>query len=168
MPGGDGITASIASFREGIEGTARDMLAVAEAEADDSSHNSALADAKAFLLDLLLDGPLPAKQVQSAARDAAHSWRTIERAKDRLGVISRKDGETGKWVWAANTPDQHRQDRQTGAGQDRQTAPLQTIENIEHRQDRQEKGVGVLGSTPPPQNVRGLGGLASEYEEIDL
>ena len=169
MPGDDQITASIAKFLEPIEGTARDMLAVADAPADETAHSSALADAQAFLVDLLLDGPMPAKEVKVAARDAAQSWRTVERAKDRLGIISRRDGETGKWVWVINS--QGRQDRQTPERKDRQTPASQTVENIEDRQHRQEKRVGDLGPTPPAQNVGGLGGLgglAPEEESIEL
>ena len=173
MPGDNSIMASIATFGEVIEGTARDMLAAAEAEQDDG-RSSALSEAEAFLLDLLLDGPLPAKQVQAAAREAGQSWRTVERAKDRLGVTSRKDRETGKWVWAANTPDEVRrrqnEDRQP-ENEDRQVGGAQPTENVEGRQHRQEKRGGDVGGTPPPENlggVGGLGGLPSENPEFDL
>jgi putative DNA primase/helicase len=54
------IVASIAVWGESIDGTARDMLAVAESTDDDEAV-SALHEAKDFLLDFLMEGPKPAR-----------------------------------------------------------------------------------------------------------
>lgn len=99
MPDHPDIMASIAVFGEAIEGTARDMLATAEANADGEGGQSAMAEAEAFLLDMLLDGAAPANKVKSAAAAAGHSWATIRRAKDRLGVTPRKGSMDGGWEW---------------------------------------------------------------------
>lgn len=58
-----------------------------------------LADAKAFLRELLADGALPSKQVRADADGAGHSWRTIQRAQKALGIGAVKEGMRGGWVW---------------------------------------------------------------------
>ena len=64
----------------------------------------ALASAKAFLVDLLVDSPVPSRDVKRQARDAGCAWRTVRRAADALGVIRSKTGAPGevgqRWVWA--------------------------------------------------------------------
>ena len=185
MPGDSSIIASIATFGEVIEGTARDMLAVAEAEQDDG-RSSALSEAEEFLLDLLLDGPLPAKQVQAAARDAGQSWATVRRAKDSLRITSRKDRETGGWMWAANTPDEvrRRQNEDAQGAQGAQGAHPEKASTFQdahpNPQDAHPETLSTLSTlsaltdvdgTPPPENlggVGGLGGLPPENPEIDL
>jgi hypothetical protein len=98
VPGDELITASIVEWGEGIAGSARDMLAVAEAEDDDQG--SALREAKDFLLDLLAEGPRAVKAIHDAARLAGHSPKTLRRAKDALGVVPKKTGMTAGWEWA--------------------------------------------------------------------
>ena len=100
MPGDDRITASVVIFGERIEGSARDMLAAAEGSPEDGPMGSAKADAEAFLLDLILDGPTPTKKVKAAAAEAGLAWATVRRAKDHLKVVSRKDGMDGGWIWS--------------------------------------------------------------------
>jgi hypothetical protein len=99
MPGRSDINASVAVWRERIDGTARDMLAVAESTDDDGEVN-ALNEAKNFLLDFLADGPKPAKECKAAAAEAALSWATVRRAQDKLGIKPAKDSMTGGWTWS--------------------------------------------------------------------
>lgn len=58
---------------------------------------SQLEQAKAFLLELLADGPLPTTQVKAAAREAGLAPSTLKRAKKGLGIVSEKRPEW--WVW---------------------------------------------------------------------
>ncbi|MDQ6910477.1 MAG: AAA family ATPase [Actinomycetota bacterium] len=56
-------------------------------------------DAADWLRDLL---PAPAKQIKAAASEAGFAWRTVHRAKDKIGARSEKfgaPGEPGHWVW---------------------------------------------------------------------
>jgi putative DNA primase/helicase len=99
MPGNANIEVSVAVWGERIDGTARDMLAVAESS-DDDGEGTQLREAKDFLLDFLMDGPKPAKVVQAAARDAGHRAATLRRAKDALGIASAKNSGDGSWKWA--------------------------------------------------------------------
>ncbi len=98
-----GIYASAVTWREAVEGTARDMLAEAEAPPptdDDEDESSALDEAKRFLCELLADGEVGAKQVRAAATDAGVSWRTVRRAKEDLRIKPRKSRQDALWYWS--------------------------------------------------------------------
>jgi putative DNA primase/helicase len=85
---------------EASQGSAREVLAEAEAEANPEGDEevSALDEAVQFLRSELRDGPKPAKAIFREARDAGHSERTIKRAKAELQAESIK--EKSGWVWA--------------------------------------------------------------------
>jgi putative DNA primase/helicase len=94
------ILASVVCWREPVTGSAREILAAAEAEpADNEGDGTALHEAKDWLVDFLREGPRTAKEVQSSGRDAGHTLRTLRRAKAALRVSSLKDGVSGGWGW---------------------------------------------------------------------
>ncbi|MDO8398911.1 MAG: AAA family ATPase [Bradyrhizobium sp.] len=64
------------------------------------SARSAKDEASDFLEDLLAVGPVPAKEVQSAAREAGISTKSLRTAKDALGIKPEKSGMKGGWVWS--------------------------------------------------------------------
>lgn len=79
-----------------------------------------------FLLDVLADGPVLAVDVKQAARDADISIVTLKRAKQGLGVESRREGfGRGSQVWWA-LPEDDRQDR---SDDDRPTGPVHSGSN---------------------------------------
>ena len=57
------------------------------------------AEAIEFLEDALRDGPLGAADVQSSARKAGHSSKSIRSAREALGIKPEKLGMDGGWVW---------------------------------------------------------------------
>ena len=63
---------------------------------------SAVDEARAFLIDLLTDGPVPATEVARRARDAAVPMRTLHRAKAALRVKSVRTGTAWSWTMPAN------------------------------------------------------------------
>jgi putative DNA primase/helicase len=83
---------------EALEGTARELLADAEADADNESQEAD--DVDGFLRGLLVSGPLTAKTIKADADGAGYAWRTVQRASKRLGVVPRKEGMRGGWVWS--------------------------------------------------------------------
>jgi putative DNA primase/helicase len=92
------IIASVVSWGDAIDGNARDILAEAEAVKDrDDDKATALRETKEFLLDLLANGPLPAKEIAAAAREAKQGWRTVERAKSELKISTGKRGDGYPW-----------------------------------------------------------------------
>ena len=83
---------------EALDGTARELLAEAEAEpADDAADGPG--DVAAWLRELLSAGPVPARDVKRHADDAGYSWRTTQRAMKRAGVQSRRAGFGGPAEW---------------------------------------------------------------------
>ena len=99
-----GVEASAVDWLGAIEGSARDILAEAEAAHDDEAA-SAHQEAEAFLSDLLANGPVATKEVKRRATEAGHSWRTLVRAKGSLNVVARKEGMAGAWSWRFGVTD---------------------------------------------------------------
>jgi putative DNA primase/helicase len=93
------IIASVVSWGDSVSGNARDILACAEAILD-ADEITPRREAEDFMLDFLMDGPKPAKEIRDAARDAGHAPRTVARAKAALGIASVKNSMTGGWVWS--------------------------------------------------------------------
>jgi hypothetical protein len=58
-------------------------------------------EAESFLRNVLnaAGGSALAVDIQRDAKAAGISWRTIERAKGRLKVVSKRDSFGGKWRW---------------------------------------------------------------------
>lgn len=56
-------------------------------------------EAKAWLKDLLADGPVAVKKIQQEAKAAGLSWITVRRAKDTLRVVASKSAYKGGWEW---------------------------------------------------------------------
>lgn len=94
-----GIFTSYATFGEAVEGTARDLLTEPDQRETGENGNSALEDAKDFLLELLADGELAQKQIEADAKGANHSWATVRRAKSELYIISSKSKLDNRWYW---------------------------------------------------------------------
>jgi hypothetical protein len=72
-----------------------DDLVTSEAEREEST------EAEAWLKSLLEGGPQPADEIKKQSRANGLSWRTVERAKAKLGAVSKRRGfgKAGAWVW---------------------------------------------------------------------
>jgi putative DNA primase/helicase len=57
--------------------------------------------AAGFLKDLLSAGPMTAKEIRRSADDAGHAWRTVQRARIKLGIEPRRTGygPGSKYIW---------------------------------------------------------------------
>jgi hypothetical protein len=55
-------------------------------------HEDKLETARKFLLDALADGPVEQKKLKAMAAQAPIAWRTVERAKEVMAVVSRRQG----------------------------------------------------------------------------
>ncbi|NUZ06746.1 AAA family ATPase [Piscinibacter koreensis] len=101
-----GIEASRVLWGRSVEGSARELLAEAEAE-DEPHERNEREEACDFLRDLLAAGPVAAKQVQAEARDAGVSTATLRRAQLELEIKPYKDGVPGGrggWFWSLPDP----------------------------------------------------------------
>ena len=111
LPQHPGLITSHAVWGVAIEGTAREMLACADAT--DEADGGALREGREFLNDLLANGPVSAKAVKAAASEAGISLATVRRAKKAVGVVTEKIAMNGGWNWkiqrrgSSNTEDAH-------------------------------------------------------------
>lgn len=101
VQGSPGVFASRVMWGKAIEGEARELLAAAEALVDGGDASN---DAEAFLREALRDGPVATKVLKADANGAGIAWRTVERAKCRLGIIAEKSGMKGGWEWRMPYP----------------------------------------------------------------
>lgn len=60
---------------------------------------SAITEAKEFLRDALLQGPMQVSEIQKLSRIAGHVWITIKRAQSALKIKAEKTGFGGGWSW---------------------------------------------------------------------
>ena len=82
-----------------LHGTARELLADVEQEEQDDAIAPKRTAATRFLSDLLANGPVPVAEIRAEADAAGHSWATLRRACDELGIITGKDGYSVGWSW---------------------------------------------------------------------
>lgn len=101
LDGFPGIQASLVEWGQGVEGTARELLAEADTpytQSDDNDRDSSAFDAASeFLRGQLEHGPKTANEILTKAQATGHRERTIKRAKAKLGIESLK--ESGGWMW---------------------------------------------------------------------
>jgi len=64
-----------------------------------ADEQSALADAKEFLQQVLAHGPIPTKELQHEAEAEGVAWMTVRRAAQVLGIKPKKQGMKGPWRW---------------------------------------------------------------------
>lgn len=81
--------------------TARNALQVT-----DSEDRTARDEARDWLTDLLGEGPVSSTEVKLMATKAGLKWSTVRRAKDEVGVESKRVGgigEAGGWCWSLSS-----------------------------------------------------------------
>jgi putative DNA primase/helicase len=102
VPGHPGLTASQVRWGRPLIGAARDLLASAETTLD-AEERSATDEAVEWLADLLAGGAMPAADVLQSARKAGLTDKALRRAREKLGIKSRKQGGhfggSPGWVW---------------------------------------------------------------------
>jgi putative DNA primase/helicase len=104
----DGIVASrVVWDGEPVAITANEAMA---ADAGGTETQAAKLETIEFLQAELADGPLPAREVRSAADGAGYSWATVRRAKKSAGVVAFREGgvaEKGQWCWRLPNTETH-------------------------------------------------------------
>ena len=94
-----GIVASKVRWGEVMDGSAGAILAQAEGVEGRDTRYSALDEAQEFLRLQLADAPVPADVIKRLAQAAGIARATLRRAKHALGVLSKKSGMEGHWMW---------------------------------------------------------------------
>lgn len=95
------IIASRVLWGERLEGSARDLLAEAEDDGKGAggSAEAASRGAQAFLLSALAGGERWQPDVAAEGAELGFSSSRIFRASKALGIVKRKDGVDGGWIW---------------------------------------------------------------------
>lgn len=91
VSGYTGVSASRLLWGASIEGSAREILAQAEA-LEDGEERSQQTEAVEWLSDLLFTGRMKSRDVHSKAKQSGFAWSTVERAARKLGVIKHREG----------------------------------------------------------------------------
>ena len=101
VPGRD-FHAQRVDWGQALTGSARELMAVEAADETAGAQHKAVA----FLQEMLRDGPVAARDLRAAAQAHGHRWRSLERAKEELGVRATKRGFGlgGTWAWQLPTP----------------------------------------------------------------
>jgi hypothetical protein len=97
------VSASLALWGEAIEGSARELLAEAEAV---EGGRSATDEAMDWLRDTLAGGPMPAGEVQKLARQSGVPDKALRTARERLRIKPKRDGfgKGSRMIWALPAP----------------------------------------------------------------
>ncbi len=91
-PGFGFIWSGVSSF------SVEELLAPAATIDDENkSDKSSLDEAKEFLYNMLADGAVQCKILKKEAKEAGIKWRTVERAKEKIGFKAFKQGS--EWYW---------------------------------------------------------------------
>jgi hypothetical protein len=93
-----GIEAQRVNWGEPIYGGARELFDAVE-QSLESTGNDCLSNAEEWLRNQLVNGPVAVSTLRCLANQGSLSWRTIERAKKRLGLKSNKVGISDGWRW---------------------------------------------------------------------
>lgn len=90
----------IFSWGSTIEQTADDIITPPSKKGPDPEKRG---EAKTFVTDLLVKGPMPSNEIRDLAEKRGISWRTIWRANEELKAEGKmkvfKEKETGAWFW---------------------------------------------------------------------
>lgn len=112
--------------------------------------------AEAWLLDLLAERSLPAKEVWEAAKSEGLSRDSVKKAKGRLGIKSKKNGIDGGWEWHLDEGDGSRPEMDDHTNG---TAPSTPSDETREKRDilklrfpPESEGVVLPDSTPSEQN----------------
>jgi len=126
---------------------------------DSSDSRSAKDEAADFLKDELADGPVEAAQVWRDAKEAGLSEITVKRAKAMLGIITRRQGETGKrgggkFTW--EMPESHSEGQSDLEYQGYHIKENDTLNNPSLKNATQGIGDDTLNTNPQPEAILGM------------
>ena len=95
-----GIVATRVVWGEALEGSSRSILADAEG-VEAERHGKKIEEARSFLHNVLVNGPVPVVEVKAQARNAGIASVTLQRAKEAMNVqsVKSKGDFVGGWDW---------------------------------------------------------------------
>ena len=105
VPGFQELNASQVTWYDVLHGTAQELLTAVETPDPDSEADGATTDD--WLRALLREGDMHAKQVKDLATQQGLSWRTVQRARKRIGGRSQREGfgRDSQVIWSIGAID---------------------------------------------------------------
>jgi hypothetical protein len=95
------IIATKVEWGEALDGSSRDILASVEVAEGNAAPINRQDEARVFLHAELKDGPVTARElIDRAKKDFGLTERTLQRAKDKLGIVVTKSAYHGGWIWS--------------------------------------------------------------------
>ena len=98
LPTDNRIEATRVLYGDKLEGSPRDLLAMAES-IPDAEERGAIREAKDYIMESLANGPMPQTEIEEEAKKRRISKRTLDRAKASLKVESTR-GFDKRWRWS--------------------------------------------------------------------
>jgi hypothetical protein len=84
-----------------IEGNARTILSSVEADGEENEPVNRVEEAMRFLQAEVANGPVPARDIiERAKRDFGINERSLQRAREKMGIAATKAGYQGAWSYA--------------------------------------------------------------------
>ena len=101
VPGRD-FHAQRVDWGQPLTGSARELMAVEVAD----ERGRAASKAAGFLREVLREGPVATRDLRAAGQAHGHRWRSMERAKEELGVraVKHGSGRGSSWAWQLAAP----------------------------------------------------------------
>jgi hypothetical protein len=95
------IKSNLARFPDPLGFTIGDEMHLAFGEAPEAPRQETQLDkAIDLLMALLANGPVASVDLRDEAEGAGLGWNTLKRAKDKMGVVAKRDGKSNRWTWA--------------------------------------------------------------------
>jgi RecA-family ATPase len=96
----NGVSTTVVRWGVAVEGTAQNIIDDAEGVERESRPLNRISEAEQFLHEELKNGPRPVRELIELAKNQVNlSERTLQRAKERLGIVATKAGFGDGWVW---------------------------------------------------------------------
>jgi hypothetical protein len=98
---GNIINATRVVWGSAVEGNARSILSGIEGEGNENKPINRVEEAMQFLQAEIAHGPIPARElIERAKRDFGINERSLQRAREKMGIVATKAGYQGAWVWS--------------------------------------------------------------------
>uniref|UniRef100_E6QL81 Uncharacterized protein n=1 Tax=mine drainage metagenome TaxID=410659 RepID=E6QL81_9ZZZZ len=99
MPGIPGVSATVVRWGAAVEGTAQSIIDDAEGIERTGKPMNKVGEAETFLHEELKNGPRAAREIIELARQLGIVVETLERARDKRGIVTSKAGKDAGWMW---------------------------------------------------------------------
>jgi putative DNA primase/helicase len=95
----NGVSATVVKWGAAVEGTAQSIIDDAEGIERTGKPMNQVGEADTFLHEELKDGPRAAREMIELARQLGIGVKSLERAREKRGIVTSKAGKDAGWMW---------------------------------------------------------------------